>query len=144
MSKTTVEIEKEIESIDQKKDELKKELTKAKFNESKTLLWNDKMSLDEKSEKIGFHCISKGKILLQALYDSKKLYLEHEGVGNHVVYMNPQKNRYIVYRVNINGTTEKIGGPEDSLLYEDKVDAFLFQRPGTWYEITEDFLKYIR
>ena len=144
MNKSTVEIEKEITFIERKKDELKKELFKAKFNESKVLIWNDKMGFDENCDTIGFHNFTKAKTLLQPLYDGKTLYMEHEGVGNHAVYMNPQRNRFNVLRIYNDGTHKEINSNDDSLFSEDRVESFMMGHYGTWYVVTDDFLNYLK
>ncbi len=134
--KSSEEIKGEIKKLEQ-------QYTKAVLDESKTLVWSDKTSWDE-CDMIGFHNMTKGRKLLELLYEGKNLFIEHEGVGNHLVYMNPQRNCYTVYKIHHRDGLIEVIDRKDSLLYKGRVDWFLFSTSGTWYEVTDDFIKNLK
>jgi len=89
----------------------------------------------EPDEKIGFHNISKLRKVLTALYAGKKLLLEHSGVGNHYIFMNPQHNRISVECIN---TTD--GHKCSCLVNENNILCYMSNYPANWYIVDDNYI----
>jgi hypothetical protein len=125
-----------VKKIEEDIRELQKELVASKEHYGKILYWDTKNDHNESNDFVGMYNITKLKAILSELVKGTKLLYIHEYYGKYHVYMNPPRNRILVYKINQNGSEEY---SENKGVCEDRILNFIMYCPGSWYIINEEY-----